>query len=85
MKRGMLYTCARRQGYNVLAMGQHADDLAESFLMSAFHNGAWLRGGGKCMHAGHAAILNHLGFRGYKHQYTFKLSRLVVFVFVFVA
>jgi tRNA(Ile)-lysidine synthase TilS/MesJ len=40
MKRGMLYTCARRQGYNVLAMGQHADDLAESFLMSAFHNGA---------------------------------------------
>ena len=29
----------RREGYNVLAMGQHLDDLAESFLMSAFHNG----------------------------------------------
>ncbi|MES1914501.1 MAG: hypothetical protein MHM6MM_006564 [Cercozoa sp. M6MM] len=55
MKRGVLYTCARREGffscslslpwqfallgYNVLAMGQHCDDLAESFLMSAFHNG----------------------------------------------
>ena len=39
MKRGRLYFCARREGYNVLAMGQHLDDLAESFLMSAFHNG----------------------------------------------
>ncbi|XP_070553700.1 LOW QUALITY PROTEIN: uncharacterized protein [Ptychodera flava] len=39
MKRGRIYQCARRQGYNVLAMGQHLDDLAESFLMSAFHNG----------------------------------------------
>ena len=39
MKRGRLYTCARREDYNVLAMGQHLDDLAESFLMSAFHNG----------------------------------------------
>ena len=39
MKRGRLYTCARREGYNVLAMGQHLDDLAESFLMAAFHNG----------------------------------------------
>ncbi len=29
----------RREGYNVLAMGQHLDDLAESFLMSVFHNG----------------------------------------------
>ena len=39
MKRGMIYNCARRQGYNVIAMGQHLDDLAESFVMSAFHNG----------------------------------------------
>ena len=30
---------AREQGYNVLALGQHLDDLAESFLMSAFHEG----------------------------------------------
>ncbi len=29
----------RREGYNVLAMGQHLDDLAESFMMSVFHNG----------------------------------------------
>ncbi|XP_063961186.1 uncharacterized protein LOC129269590 [Lytechinus pictus] len=39
MKRGRLYACARREGYNVLAMGQHLDDLTESFLMSVFHNG----------------------------------------------
>jgi len=39
MKRGMIYNCARREGYNVIAMGQHLDDLAESFIMSTFHNG----------------------------------------------
>jgi len=40
MKRGMIYNCARRESYNVIAMGQHLDDLAESFVMSSFHNGA---------------------------------------------
>ena len=39
MKRGMIYSYARREGYNVIAMGQHLDDLAESFVMSSFHNG----------------------------------------------
>jgi len=39
MKRGIMYSTARREGYNVLALGQHLDDLAESFLMSAFHGG----------------------------------------------
>ncbi|XP_067663197.1 uncharacterized protein [Haliotis asinina] len=39
MKRGRIYAAARREGYNVLALGQHLDDLAESFLMSFFHNG----------------------------------------------
>jgi selenocysteine lyase/cysteine desulfurase/tRNA(Ile)-lysidine synthase TilS/MesJ len=39
MKRGIIYNCARREGYNVIALGQHLDDLAESLLMSAFHNG----------------------------------------------
>jgi len=39
MKRGMMYSTARREDYNVLALGQHLDDLAESFLMSAFHGG----------------------------------------------
>ncbi|KAF0310154.1 tRNA-cytidine(32) 2-sulfurtransferase [Amphibalanus amphitrite] len=39
MKRGRLYAAARRQGYNVLAFGQHLDDISESFLMSVFHNG----------------------------------------------
>ena len=39
MRRGILYDVARDEGYNVLVMGQHLDDLAESFLMSAFHNG----------------------------------------------
>lgn len=40
MRRGILYSACRREGYNVLALGQHMDDLAESFVMSAFHNGA---------------------------------------------
>ena len=40
MKRGILYATLRREKYNVLALGQHLDDLAESFVMSAFHNGA---------------------------------------------
>ena len=40
MKRGVMYSTARKHGYNVLALAQHLDDLAESFLMSAFHGGA---------------------------------------------
>lgn len=39
MKRGVMYDAARKGGYNVLALAQHMDDLAESFLMSAFHGG----------------------------------------------
>ncbi len=39
MKRGIIYNCARREGYNTIALGQHLDDLAESFIMSSFHNG----------------------------------------------
>lgn len=39
MKRGIMYSTTRKEGYNVLALAQHLDDLAESFLMSAFHGG----------------------------------------------
>ncbi len=39
MKRGAMYKVAREHGYNVLVLAQHLDDLAESFLMSAFHGG----------------------------------------------
>lgn len=39
LKRGFMYQTAREHGYNVIALGQHLDDLAESFLMSAFHGG----------------------------------------------
>lgn len=39
MRRGILYATAREQGYNVLVLAQHLDDLAESFLMSVMHNG----------------------------------------------
>lgn len=38
-KRGKLYSVCRREGYNVLALAQHLDDLAESFIMSAFNAG----------------------------------------------
>ena len=39
MRRGILYRIARENGYNVLALAQHLDDLAETFLMSAFFGG----------------------------------------------
>lgn len=39
LKRGSIYARAREHGYNVIALAQHLDDLAESFLMSAFHRG----------------------------------------------
>ena len=39
MRRGILYSAARREGYNVLALAQHLDDAAETFLMSAFFGG----------------------------------------------
>ncbi len=39
MKRGTIYATAREHQYNVIALAQHLDDLAESFLMSAFHGG----------------------------------------------
>lgn len=40
MRRGILYATAREQGYDVLALAHHLDDLAESFLMSAFYGGS---------------------------------------------
>ncbi len=39
MKRGIMYSACREEGYNVLALAQHLDDLAESLLMSIFHGG----------------------------------------------
>jgi tRNA(Ile)-lysidine synthetase-like protein len=39
MKRGLMYKVAKKEGFNVLALGQHLDDLAESVMMSLFHNG----------------------------------------------
>ena len=40
MRRGILYATAREHGYNVVVLAQHLDDLAETFLMSAFHGGS---------------------------------------------
>ncbi len=39
MKRGIMYSTCRAEGYNVLALAQHLDDLAESLLLSMFHSG----------------------------------------------
>jgi tRNA 2-thiocytidine biosynthesis protein TtcA len=39
LRRGILYRVARENRFNVLALAQHLDDLAESFLMSAFFGG----------------------------------------------
>ncbi|CAK9819256.1 tRNA-cytidine(32) 2-sulfurtransferase [Anthophora plagiata] len=37
--RAQLYAIAKRHNYNVLALGQHLDDLTEGFLVSVFHDG----------------------------------------------
>lgn len=37
--RHRLYSVAKGSDYNVLAIGQHLDDLCESFLLSIFHAG----------------------------------------------
>lgn len=39
IKRGIIYSTARKHRFNVITLAQHLDDLAESFLMSAFHGG----------------------------------------------
>jgi len=38
-KRGLLYACCREHKYNKLVLAQHLDDVGESFMMSALHNG----------------------------------------------
>lgn len=39
MRRGALNTVLNREGYNKLALGHHADDVAETLLMSLFYEG----------------------------------------------
>lgn len=34
MKRGRIYACARREGYNVIAIGHHLDDIAERYVLT---------------------------------------------------
>ena len=40
MRRGILYSTARKNNCNKLVLAQHLDDLAESFMMSVFHGGS---------------------------------------------
>ena len=39
LRRGIMYRVAREQGCNVVALAQHLDDIAQSFLMSMFNAG----------------------------------------------
>jgi len=39
MRRGHLYTYAKNNGFNKLALGHHLDDAVESFFMNMFYNG----------------------------------------------
>lgn len=36
MKRGRIYSTARKNGYNVLALGQHLDDFSERYFKLTF-------------------------------------------------
>jgi tRNA 2-thiocytidine biosynthesis protein TtcA len=39
LRRGHIYTFAKKYGYNKIALGHHRDDLITSLLMSIFYNG----------------------------------------------
>lgn len=39
LRRGILYTLAAKGGYTKIALGHHADDLIETFLLAAFFTG----------------------------------------------
>jgi len=39
LRRGILYSYARRQGYNKIALGHHREDILETLLMNMFHGG----------------------------------------------
>lgn len=39
LRRGAIYTYAKANGFNKIALGHHRDDLIESFLMSALYSG----------------------------------------------
>lgn len=40
LRRGYIYTFAKKHGYNKIALGHHRDDLITSLLMSIFYNGS---------------------------------------------
>ena len=40
LRRGHIYTFAKKHGFNKIALGHHRDDLITSLLMSIFYNGA---------------------------------------------
>lgn len=44
MKRGKIYACARREGYNVIALGQHLDDLTERFVSFSIRQFIFIHG-----------------------------------------
>ena len=60
MKRGVMYDAARKAGYNVLALAQHLDDLAESFLMSAFFGGSSYHACSLCHRCGDLRVIRPL-------------------------
>ena len=39
LRRGIIYTYARRRGYNKIALGHHREDILETLLMNMFHGG----------------------------------------------
>lgn len=40
LRRGCIYSFAKKHGYNKIALGHHRDDLITSLLMSIFYNGS---------------------------------------------
>lgn len=75
MRRGALYAVARREGYNVLALGHHLDDVAETFLMNAFFGGrvAAMRAH-YCTDAGDLRVIRPLAYVRERQLRDFALS-----------
>jgi tRNA 2-thiocytidine biosynthesis protein TtcA len=39
LRRGIIYSYARKHGFNKIALGHHREDILETFLMNMFHGG----------------------------------------------